>query len=110
VTVGIKDDGRPDRRHVMSKNRQRFIRKVRDLEKLRDAARAPKPGQCWTVATWLTHWIGNIAVPLHVSENTHAGYRVDIEKHLIPASAYTVSRDCIPSMRKSSTRRCSAMA
>lgn len=84
VTVGIKDDGRPDRRHVMSKQQSEVIRKVRELEKLRDAARVPRAGQRWTVATWLTHWIDNIAVPPHVSENTHAGYRVDVEKHLIP--------------------------
>ena len=84
MTVGIKDDGKPDRRHVMSKKQAEVIRKVRDLEKLRDAVRVPKAGQRWTVATWLTHWIDNIAVPPHVSENTHAGYRVDVEKHLIP--------------------------
>ena len=36
------------------------------------------------MASWLTHWIENIAVPPHVSENTHAGYRVDVERHLIP--------------------------
>src|SRR5690242_5007339 len=84
VTVGIKDDGRPDRRHVMNKQQSEVIRKVRELERLRDAARVPKAGQRWTVAAWLTHWIGNIAMPPHVSENTHAGYRVDVEKHLIP--------------------------
>jgi hypothetical protein len=43
---------------------------------LRDAGRVPKPGQRWTVASWLTQWIENIAIPPHVSENTHAGYRV----------------------------------
>jgi integrase len=84
VTVGVRDDGRPDRRHVMSRKQAEVVRKVRQLEKLRDAARVPKPGQRWTVANWLTHWIENIATPPHVSENTHAGYRVDVEKHLIP--------------------------
>ena len=84
VTVGVRDDGRPDRRHVMSKKQAEVVRKVRQLEKLRDASRVPKPGQRWTVASWLTHWIENIATPPHVSQNTHAGYRVDVEKHLIP--------------------------
>jgi integrase len=84
VTVGVRDDGRPDRRHVMSRKQVEVVRKVRHLEKLRDASRVPKPGQRWTVAGWLTHWIENIAIPPHVSENTHAGYRVDVEKHLIP--------------------------
>ncbi len=84
VTVGIKDDGRPDRRHVMSRKQAEVFRKVRKLEKLRDAALVPKAGQRWTVATWLSYWIDNIAVPPHISENAHAGYRVDVEKHLIP--------------------------
>jgi integrase len=84
VTVGVRDDGRPDRRHVMGRKQAEVVRKVRQLEKLRDVARVPKPGQRWTVASWLTHWIENIAIPPHVSENTHAGYRVDVEKHLIP--------------------------
>src|SRR2546425_850872 len=84
VTVGVRDDGRPDRRHVMSRKQAEVVRKVRQLEKLHDAARVPRPGQRWTVASWLTHWIEDIATPPHISENTHAGYRVDVEKHLTP--------------------------
>jgi integrase len=84
VTVGVRDDGRSDRRHVMSRKQVEVVRKVRQLEKLRDVARVPRPGQRWTVASWLTYWIENIAIPPHISENTHAGYRVDVEKHLIP--------------------------
>jgi integrase len=84
VTVGVKDDGKPDRRHVMRKKQVDVIRKVRELERLRDTARVPKAGQRWTVASWLTYWLENIAVPPHIAENSHSGYRVDVEKHLIP--------------------------
>src|SRR5262245_13857925 len=77
VTVGVRDDGKPDRRHVMAKTQAEVTKKVRELEKLRDAGRTPKAGQRWTVAKWLTHWIDNIAVPPNISENTHSGYRVD---------------------------------
>lgn len=84
VTVGVRDDGKPDRRHVRGKTRAEVTEKVRKLEKGRDAGRIAKPGQRWTVATWLTHWIENIAVPPNISENSHSGYRVDVEKHLIP--------------------------
>src|SRR5690349_18759661 len=84
VTVGVKDDGRPDRRHVMGRKQADVVRKVRELEKLRDIARIPKAGQRWTVALWLTYWIENIAAPPHIGENTHSGYRVDVEQHLIP--------------------------
>src|SRR5262249_11681456 len=37
----------------------------------------------WTVATWLTHWVENIAAPA-VKDNTLAGYRVAVNVHLIP--------------------------
>ncbi|MEU5880871.1 site-specific integrase [Spirillospora sp. NPDC047279] len=84
VTVGVKDDGKPDRRHVKSKSKSIVTGKVRDLERLRDKGSLPKAGQRWTVEKWLEHWIDNIAVPPRISENAHSGYRVDVEKHLIP--------------------------
>jgi integrase len=84
VTVGVRDDGRPDRRHVRGKTKAEVTAKVRKLEKLRDESRMPKAGQRWTVAKWLTYWIENIAVPPNVSENAHSGYSVDVRKHLIP--------------------------
>ncbi|MER7670670.1 site-specific integrase [Kitasatospora sp. NPDC096128] len=83
VTVGVKDDGTPDRRHVSAKTRPEVTAKVRKLEKLRDDGSVPKAGQKWTVAKWLTHWIKEI-VPGAVSENTYAGYEVAVRVHLIP--------------------------
>jgi integrase len=32
----------------------------------------------------LSFWVENIAVPPHIAENTHLGYKVDVDKHLIP--------------------------
>jgi integrase len=84
VTVGTKDDGRPDRRHVMSKSKSKVTEGVKKLEALRDKGRVPKAGQRWTVEKWLGHWIDNIAIPPSISENAHDGYRVDVENHLIP--------------------------
>jgi integrase len=84
VTVGVKDDGTPDRRHVRGKTRAEVTAKVRKLEKLRDEGRVPKPGQRWRVAAWLTFWVEAIAAPPNVSENTHSGYEVDVRVHLIP--------------------------
>src|SRR2546423_9924768 len=83
VTVGVKDDGKPDRRHVERKTEAEVIRAVRELEKQRDAGRVRKAGQRWTVAQWLTHWVENIAANA-VRENTIAGYRVAVNRHLIP--------------------------
>ncbi|MFE7949945.1 tyrosine-type recombinase/integrase [Streptomyces sp. NPDC057426] len=83
VTVGVKDDGNPDRRHVSRKTRPEVTKAVRELERQRDKGAVRKVGQSWTLETWLTHWVENIAAP-HVSENTIDGYRVAVNHHLIP--------------------------
>ncbi|MEV4134404.1 tyrosine-type recombinase/integrase [Dactylosporangium sp. NPDC049742] len=84
VTVGIKDDGTPDRRHVRGKTEALVKTKVKRLEKERDNGTLRKAGESWTVAKWLTHWLENIATPPNVRENTASGYRVAVRVHLIP--------------------------
>ncbi|GAA4224226.1 integrase [Streptosporangium album] len=83
VTMGVKDDGTPDRRHVKRKNESEVIKAVRELERERDSGAVRKTGR-WTVAKWLTHWIETIAVPPAIRETSHSGYRVDVHTHLIP--------------------------
>lgn len=72
VVVGVEDNGKTDRRHVKRKTRADTTKAVRALEKERDAGRIRKAGRTWTVESWLTHWVENIAA-LHVSENTIDG-------------------------------------
>lgn len=83
VTVGVRDDGSPDRRHVERKTRAEVTTAVRKLEKEREAKTVRKPGKAMTVKAWLTHWIENVA-PLGVNDNTMVGYGVAVRKHLIP--------------------------
>ncbi|GIG57754.1 site-specific integrase [Longispora fulva] len=83
VTMGVLDDGKPDRRHVSAKTETEVITKVRDLEKARDAGNVKRPGKPWTLEKWLAHWLDNIAAP-NVRQNTIAGYRVAVRVHLIP--------------------------
>lgn len=83
VTVGVKDDGSPDRRHIQRKLRGDVVKAVRDLERQRDSGSVRVTGRVWTVAEWLTYWVENIAAP-NVRENTAAGYRVAVNTHLIP--------------------------
>ncbi len=83
VTVGVRPDGHPDRRHVMSRHKSVVAEKVRDLEQSRNTGSLLKPGEKWTVEEWLTHWLENIAAPF-VKVNTLAGYRVAVNHHLIP--------------------------
>ncbi|WP_369186077.1 tyrosine-type recombinase/integrase [Streptomyces sp. R08] len=61
VTMGVKDDGSPDRRHRRAKTEPEVRRKVRDLEKLRDKGRAPKAGRKPTVEQWMTTYLTDIA-------------------------------------------------
>ncbi|GID98034.1 tyrosine-type recombinase/integrase [Amorphoplanes digitatis] len=83
VTMGIRDDGSPDRRHVERKTENEVSRAVRKLERERDSGNVRKAGQKWTVAKWLTHWVETIAAP-SVRYNTMVGYRAAVYKHLIP--------------------------
>jgi integrase len=84
VTVGRRDDGTLDRRHVMSKKNATVVEKVRALEKLRDAGNAPKVGEKWTVARWLEHWLEHIARP-RLRQSSFDAYRNAVHVHLVPA-------------------------
>lgn len=83
VTVGIRDDGRPDRRHIERATEAAVIRAVRELERARDSGRVRQAGQVWTVESWLEHWVETIAAP-GVRESTLAAYRVAVRVHLVP--------------------------
>jgi integrase len=92
VTVGIRDDGRADRRHVRGMAKAVVVRKVRKLEQERDAGTVRNPGRAWTVAEWLTHWVESIAA-LTVADSTLDGYRVAVNVHLIPGlGAHRIDR------------------
>lgn len=84
VTVGVKDDGKPDRRHRTGATRKDVTAKVRALEKLRDAGTTTDPGRIPTVGAWLGHWVENIARPA-IKPKTFVGYETDVRVHAIPA-------------------------
>jgi integrase len=84
VSVGFRDDGSPDRRHVMGKSKAVVVRKVRELEKLRDSGRVPRAGQAWTLGGWLAHWLATIARP-SLRDTSFNAYRFAVEKHLVPS-------------------------
>jgi integrase-like protein len=83
VTMGIRDDGRPDRRHVKRGTEDEVIRAVQKLESQRETGDVRKPGRVWTVEKWLVHWVENIA-PLVVRYKALQGYRTAVNRHLIP--------------------------
>lgn len=44
VTMGVRDDGKPDRRHVKRQTEAEVIKEVRRLERERDSGNVRKPG------------------------------------------------------------------
>jgi hypothetical protein len=70
VTMGVRADGKPDRRHRTGATETEVTRKVRELEGKRDAGKPSKPGRVPTVAKWMHTYITEIA-PLRVSQGTH---------------------------------------
>src|SRR3954447_12770414 len=57
VSMGVKEGGKRDRRHVAAVKRADAVRMVRDLERKRDAGTAGAAGKAPTVAQWLDHWL-----------------------------------------------------
>jgi integrase len=55
VSMGLKENGRRDRRHVSGMKRGDVVAKVRDLERKRDAGTAGAAGKAPTVRQWLEH-------------------------------------------------------
>lgn len=83
VTVGVKDNGSPDRRHIERKTETEVIEAVRKLENERESGHVRKAGKAWTVEQWLTHWLDNIARPA-VKYKAYQAYRTAVRHHLIP--------------------------
>jgi integrase len=83
VTMGFRDNGAPDRRHVRGKTKGEVVKKVRVLERLRDEGAVQRAAQRWTIETWLEHWLENIA-RAGLRTTSYDAYRTAVRKHLIP--------------------------
>lgn len=83
VSVGEKEDGSEDRRHVGGKTKDEVTARVRELERQRDTHTLTKAGKRWTVEQWLEHWLVNLAKPA-LTSNAWDAYRFAVRKHAIP--------------------------
>ncbi|MGH8891543.1 MAG: site-specific integrase, partial [Acidothermaceae bacterium] len=83
VSVGLKPDGGPDRRHVTAATQKDVTRKVRELEKARTDGVVIDAGRAATLEEWLDEWLKSSS--LRVRSSTLAGYEVDVRKHIVPA-------------------------
>jgi integrase len=83
VSMGLKENGRRDRRHVSGARRSDVVAKVRALEAKRDAGTAEAAGRAPTVGDWLDHWLEHIA-PRRVRARTLESYEALVRLHLRP--------------------------
>ena len=84
VTIGIKDDGSPDRRHRKARTEAAVTRKVRELERTRDSGHMPGAGRPITVGQWMETWLTTIA-PRRIRRSTlETTYAPKVRNRIIP--------------------------
>jgi integrase len=84
VTIGIKDDGSPDRRHRKARTEAAVTRKVRELERTRDSDHMPGAGRPIMVGQWMETWLTTIA-PRRVRRSTlETTYAPKVRSRIIP--------------------------
>lgn len=83
VSVGLKEAGARDRRHVSGPRRADVVAKVRALECKRDAGTAGAAGKAPTVAAWLEHWLTHIAAR-KVRASTLQSYESKVRVRIVP--------------------------
>ena len=83
VSMGLKENGRRDRRHVSGTRRADVVAKVRALEAKRGAGTGEAAGRAPTVGDWLDHWLEHIA-SRRVRARTLESYEALVRLHLRP--------------------------
>jgi integrase len=84
VTVGVKANGKPDRRHRRGRTRTEVTNKVKELERQRAEGVVSVAGKVPTVAEWIRTWLSDIA-PRTASESTiESVYRPRLENWVVP--------------------------
>jgi len=83
ITMGVKNDGSPDRRHVTGKTEKAVTEKVRKLDSERVAGNAANAGRAPTVEQWVTTYLTDIA-PAKIAPKTLDGYWSLVRNWIIP--------------------------
>ena len=83
VSMGLREGGHRDRRHVSGPTRRAVVTKVRALETKRDAGTALEAGTPPTVAVWLTEYLDTVAAR-RVRPSTLDRYQSLARVHIIP--------------------------
>src|SRR5579862_4158197 len=84
VTVGVKDDGSPDRRHRMGKTEAEVTRKVQALEGDRDNGKVAGAAKKMTVGQWMETWLTTIAPRRFRRSTLDSTYAPKVRNRIIP--------------------------
>jgi integrase len=79
VSMGLKEGGKRDRRHVAAPKRADVVRMVRELEEQRDAGVVLPSGRGLTVEQWMNLWLDTVA-SRKVRPSTLTGYRTCLKR------------------------------
>jgi integrase len=79
VSMGLKEGGKRDRRHVAAVRRADVVRMVRELEEQRDSGVVLPSGRGVTVEQWMNLWLETIA-SRKVRPSTLTGYRTCLKR------------------------------
>jgi integrase len=84
VTMGTKPDGRPDRRHIELKSKAARNKRVRELERQRDAGLVTRAGRTKTVEQMLTRHLEVVLPQRSRAPLTIRSYRSLCEHQIVP--------------------------
>lgn len=84
VTMGTRPDGTPDRRHVERKSKADRNKRVRQLERDRDAGRVAKPGRSKTITEMMNRHLEVVLPQRGRAPWTIASYRSLCEHQVFP--------------------------
>ena|SRR5690625_1587721 len=83
VTIGVKPDGTPDRRHRMGSSKTEVTDKVRELERERDKGKVTRAGRTPRVEEWFERWLK--VVGREVDRTTfETSYAPSVRRYIIP--------------------------
>lgn len=83
VTMGVKPDGKPDRRHRTAKDEAGVTRKVQELERQRDEGSSNKPGGRLRMAAWVEKYLTEIG-PLTLAPSSVYTYESLARNWVVP--------------------------
>jgi len=87
VTMGLKPDGRIERRHVSRATRHELRAAVREFERGRDNGEHRWAEHDPTLGVWLEHWLTDI-VPRTTRWKTQSTYTSQIRLHVLPTMSH----------------------